>query len=439
MEWWLALSIIIGGLLFVMALGVPVAFSFLLITAVGAQLLQGGDRAFDQMVLNLYSSVASFTLAPVPMFVLMGEVLWHSKMGGKAIDALDKLLGRLPGRLSVLTIGSGAIFSSLSGSTMANTAILGTFMLPELERRGYHRSLSIGPIMAGGGLAMMIPPSALAVILAAIGQLSIAKILIAALIPGILMALLYLLYIVIRSLYRPQDAPSYEVAQISWREKIVGVAIHLLPLGVLIFLVTGLIVLGIATPTESGAVGALGSFALAAAHRKLNWRLIRDSVVGSLRITVLMFAIVATAVGFSQLLAYSGATRQILAIVTSADMGPILLIICMQLIVLALGCFMEQISIMLITMPIFIPIVSFLGMDPIWFGVLMLINLETALMTPPFGLLLFVLKGVAPPGVSMREIYASAFPYILCNIAVMAMLIIWPEITSVVHQIVSTR
>lgn len=439
MEWVAPLVLIIGGSLFLMGLGVPVAFSFFLVNLLGVALLQGGGRAFHQLVLSIYSSVGTFTLAPVPLFVLMGEVLWHSRLGQQALDAIDKCMGRIPGRLSVLTVAAGTVFSALSGSTMANTAMLGTFMMPELERRGYARSIAIGPIMAAGGLAMMIPPSALAVILAAVANLSIAKLLIAAIVPGLMMAALYVVYIVGRCLAQPSIAPTYHVRVVPWSEALSAVVRDLLPLGFIIFLVSGLIVLGVATPTESAALGALGSFVLAAAYRRLNWEMIKRAVSGSMRITVMMFAIMAAAIGFSQLLAYSGATRGLLEWVLSADVPPLALIIAMQAVVLVLGCFMEQIAIMLITLPIFMPLVSKLGFDPIWFGVLMLVNLEIALMTPPFGLLLFVMKGVAPKDTTMKEIYLSAVPFVIANLLVMAVLIAYPELITGIALVSTSR
>nr|WP_309504612.1 TRAP transporter large permease subunit [uncultured Roseovarius sp.] len=439
MEWWGILSVIFGALLALMGLGVPVAFAFLVVNLGGVLFLMGGGGAFNQLTLSIYSGVSSFTLAPIPLFILMGEVLWHSRLGQQALDALDKCLGRLPGRLSILTIGAGTVFSSLSGSTMANTAMLGTLLFPDLERRKYHRTLSMGPIMAGGGLAMMIPPSALAVILAAIAQISVAKVLIAAIIPGTMLALFYVSYVVLRALIQPSAAPTYDVEQATWSEAGRAVIQHLLPLGFIIFLVTGLIVLGVATPTESAALGALGSFLLAALYRRLSFKLIRSAIVGSLRITTMMFAIMAMATGFSQILAYSGATRGLLDALLQADVSPILLVIGMQIVVLILGCFMEQIAIMLITLPIFMPVIIYLGFDPIWFGILMLINIEMAMMTPPFGLLLFVMKGIAPADVTMAEIYRAVRPFVVCNLLVMAILILWPDIVTVPHEFLTSR
>jgi tripartite ATP-independent transporter DctM subunit len=430
MDWIVPLFGILGSVLLLMAIGVPVAFAFFIVTAGGVFVFQGGGMAFQQFVLNMSSSVSSFSLVPIPLFIFMGAVLWHTKLGQQAVDALEKWLGRVPGRLSLLSVGSGTVFSALSGSTMANTAMLGSLLMPEMRRRGYSKALSAGPIMASGGLAMMIPPSALAVILASIGKISVAKVLVAAIIPGIMMAVAYAAYIVVRAWLRPEEAPAYEVAATTWRDRIVSLVRDLLPLGLIVFAVTGLIVVGVATPTESAALGALSSVLLAAFYGRLSFDLLRKALLDSLGVTVMTFAIMAAATGFSQILAFSGATRGLLETVLGFDVSPLMLVIGMQIVVLILGCFMEQIAIMLITLPIFIPIVIGLALDPVWFAIIMLVNLETALMTPPFGLLLFVMKGVAPKDVSFTDLYWSALPFILCNILVMALLIAFPQLVT---------
>ena len=431
MEWWLILLVIFAGLGVVIALGVPVAFAFLFINLAAVQIMQGGGRAFHSMILSMYDSVSSFTLLPIMLFVLMGEILWHSTIAFKALNVLDKLLGRVPGRLSVLTVLTGTVFSSLSGSTMANTALLGTMLLPDMERRGYKRPMSIGPILASGGLAMIVPPSSLAVILASIGKLSIGRILMGALIPGLIMAVLYLGYILVRCRLQPELTPAYDVAFVPLREKLVGVVRHLLPLSVIVFLVTGVIVIGVATPTEAAALGCFGSVVLAAAYRGLSWETLKRSLAGTVHISAMMLAILASALVFSQMLAYSGASRGLLEYVGSLDLSPLLLVIAMQLVVLILGMFMEQVAIMLITLPLYIPIINALGLDPIWFGVLMLINLQMALTTPPFGMLLFVMKGVAPRDTTMRQIYLSGLPFLACDAVALLIVLFIPETVSV--------
>ena len=430
MEWWLILGIIFGSLLLLLAVGIPVAFAFVLVNLGGAALLQGGTGGFQQLIHSIYGSVTSFSLLPIPLFVLMGEILWQTNIAARALTALDKLLGRVPGRLSLLTVTSGTIFAALSGSTIANTAMLGSLLLPDLKKRGYADDLSMGAIMASGALAMLIPPSALAVIFAVIAKISIGKVLIALIAPGLLLAVLYALYIMLRASWNPAAAPAYDVRQVSAREKLMGVILHVVPLSFVVFMVIGVMVLGVATPTEAAAFGCVGSIMLAAAYRDLTWKRFRDSIEGTLRISAMMLVIMASAIGFSQLLAYSGGSRGLLDYVMSFEASPIVLLILMQLVLLVLGCFMEQIAIMLITLPIFMPIVKAAGIDPIWFAVVCLINLEVALLTPPFGLLLFVMKGAAPK-VNIEQVYIAALPFLVIDLAVIGLLIAFPGIATV--------
>jgi tripartite ATP-independent transporter DctM subunit len=426
MEWWAFLVVLIGALAGVIAVGVPIAFGFLVVNLFAVEFLMGGGRAFHSLILGMHDAVSSFTLLPIALFVLMGEILWHSKVAFRAIDVLEKLLGRLPGRLSILSVVAGTVFSSLSGSTMANTALLGTMLLPDMERRGYKRPMSIGPIVASGGLAMMVPPSSLAVILAAIAKISIAQILIGALIPGLIMAVLYMGYILIRCMLQPDLTPSYDYQRTPFSEKIRGIILYLLPLGVIVFLVSGVIVIGVSTPTEAAALGCLGSIILAAVYGQLNWPALKASLTGTLHISGMMFAILANALVFSQVLAYSGASRGLLEFVAALDVSPLMLVIYMQIVVLVLGMFMEQVAIMLIMLPLFIPVINQLGLSPVWFGVLMLINLQMALTTPPFGLLLFVMKSVAPKGTTLRQIYMAGLPFLMCDTVALIIVLLFP-------------
>lgn len=429
MEWWLVLVVIFASLILLLSAGLPVAFAFLLINIAGAEILMGGGRAFQQLVHSIYGSVTSFSLLPIPLFVFMGEILWQSEIAARALRAIDKVLGRLPGRLSLLTVSSGTVFSALSGSTIANTAMLGSLLLPELRRRGYAGDLSMGAIMASGALAMLIPPSALAVVFAAIAKISIGKVLVALIVPGLILATLYAVYIVGRAVRQPQSAPSYDVTQVTLREKLMGVALYVAPLSIIVFLVIGVIFLGVATPTEAAAFGCAGSVGLALAYRDLTWQRFLDAIKGTLKISVMMLTIMAAAIGFSQLLAYSGASRGLLEYAMSFDVSPIMLLILMQLVLLVLGCFMEQIAIMLITLPIFMPIIKVAGIDPIWFAVICLLNLELALMTPPFGLLLFVMQGAART-VRMQEIYRAALPFVAIDLIVICLLLAFPVLAT---------
>ncbi len=428
MEWWLVLIGIFGAVFAILAVGMPVAFAFMLVTLGSIAVFQGGTGGYQQYIFSIFGSVTKFTLLPIPLFVLMGEILWHSQIASHALEALDRLLGRLPGRLSLLTVMSGTVFSSLSGSTMANTAMLGSMLLPEMHKRGYAPVMTMGPIMCSGALAMLIPPSALAVIFAAVAKVSIGKLLLALIVPGLLLAAGYSIFIIALAWMRPDLAPGYEFRAATLREQVVGVVKHLLPLTIIVFLVVGVIFLGVATPTEAAALGCVGSFGLAGAYGGLSFEGVKKAVMGTVKVSVMMLTIMAAAIGFSQILAFTGASRDLLQFVVALTESPIALMLMMQVVLLFLGCFMEQIAIMLITLPIFMPIIHAMNIDPIWFAVLMLINLEIALMTPPFGLLLFIMKGVAPPEIKMQSIYASVLPYIAVNLIVIGLVLAWPDL-----------
>ena len=428
MEWWLILLLFIGALLLLLATGIPVAFAFFVINIVGAVIFLGGQTGLRQMILSIFSGLTSFTLAPVPLFVFMGEILFHSGMAVRTLDVLDKWMGRLPGRLSLLTVAGGTIFSNLSGSTMANTAMLGSLLVPEMTRRGYSKSMTLGPILGTGGIAMIIPPSAIAIILGTLSRVSIGSLLLAGIVPGLLMALLYGAYIVIRCSANPSLAPSYQVETVAMSEKIVALLKYVLPLTSIVFLVVGLIFLGVATPTEAAAMGSVGSVVLAALYRSLNFNVARKAVTGALEVTVMTFMIIAGSITFSQILAFTGASRGLVEYVVGLQLSPIFLVIIMMVLLMILGAFMDQISMMMITIPIFMPVIKALGFNPVWFGILMLINLEIAFTSPPFGLLLFVMKGVAPEGTSTEDIYRAAIPFILCDLLALTLILLFPAL-----------
>jgi len=428
MEWWVALSLMLGTMVVLMVSGIPVAVAFLLVDLVGAMLFLGGEPGITQLVLNMAESLSSFSLLPVPLFVLMGEVMFHSKLGFRALDVTDQWIGRIPGRLSLLAILGGALFSTMSGSTLATTAILGSMLVPDMEKRGYSKTMAIGPIMGSGGLSMLIPPSALAILLAALNQISVGGLLIAGILPGFLMAFFYAGYVVVRCLLQPHLAPNYKVDPVPFKEKLRGTVIHVVPLGMIIFLVIGLIFLGVATPSEAAALGAMGTIVLAYAYRRMDWHILKASVLGTVRITSMMFMIIVGSMTFSQIMAFSGASAGLISLVTDLDLPPIMILISMQVLLLFLGCFMDNLSMVMIAIPIFLPIVTALHFDTLWFALIMLINMEMANTTPPFGLLLFVMKGVAPKDTTMADIYKAGIPFLMCDAATMVLVMIFPQI-----------
>ncbi len=264
MEWWLTLLIIFAALMVLLAIGLPVAFAFLSINVVGAFLLWNGAAGLTQLTLSVMASVTHFTILPVPLFILMGEIKFRSGIAAKQMDVLDSWMGRIPGRLSLMAVGDGTMFATLTGSAMAGTAMLGKILVPDMEARGYKKPMTLGPILGSGGLAIMIPPSALGVLLAAIGNFSVGGFLMGIVIPGLLMAVLYTAYIMIRCSLQPELAPVYQTGDKQLWPKIRDTLKYVFPLAAIVFLVIGLILMGVATPTESAALGTIGAFVLAA-------------------------------------------------------------------------------------------------------------------------------------------------------------------------------
>jgi len=422
------LLIIFGCLIVIMLTGLPVAFCFLFINIVGVMLLWGGGTGLEQLIFSIFDSLTTFTFLPVPMFILMGEVMFHSGIAPYMMDALDKWLGRLPGRLSLLAVGGGTLFSTLTGASMASVAMLGSVLIPDMEKHGYKKQMTLGPILGSGGLAIMIPPSSLAVILGAIAELSIGRILIAIIIPGLLMAALYASYIILRCRLQPSVAPAYSVTPATVVEKLSATVRYVLPIGFIIFLVIGVIILGMATPTEAAATGAIGTIILAACYGRLNWQLLKTSFFSALNVTVMMFMIIVGSKAFSQIMAFSGATMGLAELVVNLPLMPIMIIIAIQIVLLILGMFMAVVPIMMITLPIFVPVVIELGYNPIWFAVIYLLNIEMATTTPPFGMSLFVMKSVAPKDTTMGDCYRAALPFLYCDAIAMALIIAFPAL-----------
>ncbi|MEX2453784.1 MAG: TRAP transporter large permease [Rhodospirillaceae bacterium] len=438
MEWYVALSLLLGSLVVLLLLGLPVVFSFFAVNVIGAFYFLGGEAGLGQVVRNAVDSVTTFSLAPIPLFLLMGEVMFRTGIAKNAIDAVDRLIAKVPGRLSLVAIAGGTVFSTLSGSTLANTAILGSTLMPDMRARGYHPSIAMGPILGTGGIAMLIPPSALAVILASLGQISVADLLMAGIIPGLTMAALFFAYVVIRCRIDPSLAPAYDIADMSLRERFMPFLIYVVPLFSIFVVVVGSILAGIASPTESAALGSVASIIAAAAYRSLTWANFKHALVETAKISVMILFIICASITFSQILAFSGATDGLLKLITAIDPPPLTLVLFMLAVLLFLGAFMDQLSMMMITLPFFIPLLNTAGVDTVWFGVLMLIMLEIGFTTPPFGLLLFVMKGVAPPETTMKQIFVAAMPFILLMLATVALIIVFPGIATWLPSVVRT-
>ncbi|SFE89421.1 TRAP transporter large permease [Alteribacillus iranensis] len=429
MEWVQTLIIIVVGLFLLLLIRTPVAIAFTFLNIIAALYLWGGDAGLIQVTKSIKSSVTSFSLVPIPLFIFMGEIMFQCGLAPRMIETLDKWFGKVPGRLGIMTVSGGTLLSTLTGSSMGSTAILGSTLLPQMRQKGYKHQLTIGPILASGVLAAMIPPSAIGVLLASIGGISIGGFLIAIIIPGLLMAASIGAYVIIRAKLQPELAPVYEVESVSLSEKMKYTIIYILPLGLIIFLVIGLIFLGIATPTESAAMGILGSIILAAFHRKLGMDTLKKSLIGTIKISGRILLIITGSRLFSEILSFSGVTRNLVKVIENVQFAPIYILLILLGVTLILGFFMDGLSILMVTLPIYMPIAATLGFDPLWFGVLILISIEIGFISPPFGLGLFVMKSVTPE-TSMRQIYTAALPFIAIYLVVIAFIILFPEVAT---------
>jgi tripartite ATP-independent transporter DctM subunit len=435
MEWYSIISLLFGSMVLLLLTGVPIAFAFLIVNLVAAYFFLGGIPGIIGAVVGVFTSITTFTLLPVPFFILMGSLIFHTGLGLDAVNVLDKWLGKLRGRLSILAILMGVIIGALSGSTIATCALLGTILLPEMLKRGYSKNMSLGPLMGVGTVDALIPPNALTVVLASLANIDVGQLLIAGIVPGMIMSFLYFAYVLIWCRIFPDEAPVYDVPHVSLKEKVMATVRYLLPLSLIIFMVIGFIFLGVATPTEAAATGTLGSFILAFAYKRMNWETMKKAVMDTVKVTTMIFMIIIVSSTYGEILAFTGSASGMTNFITKLSISPILILIGMLVVVLILGCFMETVAIMMITIPIYMPVVNAFGYNTVWFGVLLLISLETGLITPPFGVTLFVMKGVAPPEVTMADIWGAITPYVVIDLLCIAIVLAAPPVATIVPSL----
>jgi len=430
MSWQLASLLLLGGSTVLLFIGMPVAFSFIAINIVGAALFLGGDAGLSQMLRNSAAAVINFSLTPIPLFVLMGEVLFHTGIALKVIDGIERLVRQIPGRLAVVAVVAGTVFSAISGSTIATTAMLGSLMLPVMLARGYDPVMATGPIMAIGAVDMLIPPSALTVLLGSLSGISISKLLIGGVVPGLMLSAAFVGYIVVRVKANPALAPATVIEKRSGWAKYALLVRYVLPLVSIFVVVIGAMSGGIATPTESAALGALATMALAAAYRALTLEALLAALRGTVNISAMILFIILGATTFSQILSFSGATEGIVSTILGGGLTPFAILAGMLLLLIFLGVFVDQVSMMLITLPVFMPIVQRLDIDLIWFGVLYLICMQLGLLLPPHGLLLMTMRGVAPKEVTMAHIFRAVVPYVAMSLILLLVIIVVPAIAT---------
>ncbi len=431
MSWQLSLWLLLGGTTLLLFLGLPVAYTFFGINIVGALLFLGGDAGLTQLARNGVVAVSNFSLTPIPLFVLMGEILFHTELAHKAIDGIERIIPRVPGRLAIIAVVAGTVFSAISGSTIATTAMLGSLMLPMMLSRGYHPSLSMGPIMAIGGVDMLIPPSALAVLLGSLAGISISKLLLGGVIPGLILAVFFIGYIMFSVRLNPALAPPDEQVMLHTGWQRWGMFFkYVLPLSSIFVIVVGLMTGGFATPTEVAAVGAFATIVLAMCYRALTLQNLWRSLMGSVAISGMILFIIVAATTFSQVLSFSGGTSGMIDLIGGSGLSPAVVLAIMMAVLIFLGLFVDQVSTMLLTLPFFMPVVKRLGIDETWFGVMFLMCMQLGLLLPPHGMLLYTMKSVAPRHIRMGQVFVAVIPYVGFSMLLLAAIFFFPAIAT---------
>ena len=428
MDWLLVFAVMIGGVVFLILAGMPVALAFISTNLIGAILYFGGEIGIVQMIRNLRPSIANYSMVPIALFVLMGEIMLQTGMAQRAIEAIEKLIARVPGRLSVIAVLGGTGFAALSGSSVANAAVVGRTLMPQMRSLGYSDTMSIGPATVVGGIAVLIPPSALAVILGSLAQISISDLLLAGIIPGIMMMVAFLGYIVIQCSVNPALAPANEAHEIlTLRERLKPFLVNVLPLFSIFIAVVGSILAGVATPTEAAAIGVLASFIAAICYGRLSLSNTIAALTEALKFSAMILFIICASGTFSQILSFTGATQNLTsAVLEGSNLSPFTIVALMLGLLIVLGCFMESASIIMLTVPIFFPILHALDVNVLWFGLMMMVALEIGLCTPPFGILLFVVQGVLGGEVAMSKIYRAVLPFVALQFAVLLIILLFP-------------
>ena len=430
MVWWGTLS---GGLAILLAAfmtGAPIFIAFLAINIAGV-LIVLGQPGFGMVANSIFETTNIAALSAVPLFILMGELLFRSGSIDILFDSVDKLVGKVRGRQYVLCIVLSTIFGALSGAAMGVAAMMARTLYPGMIERKYDSRLSTGAILAGASLAPIIPPSVLVIIIGTLADVSIAGLLIAGIVPGLLLSGMFLTYIFARVRANPELAPygDSDVAPEVTRWEMVVAVLRVMPFAVIIFCVMGFILLGIATPSESAATGVLGALLTAAYYRKLNWRMISESVTSAAFITSMILVIMASSKMFSQLLAFTGSTRELTALIVTLDFEPYAMLFIMMLIPFILCMFIDQIALMLVVIPIYQPLLGTLGFDPIWFWLIMLLNVTVGGITPPFGYTMFAFKGSAPH-VPLADIFSATWPFVGIFLVGMVVIAAFPPLAT---------
>ncbi|MQA95727.1 MAG: TRAP transporter large permease subunit [Streptosporangiales bacterium] len=424
---WLGVTLAIALLLLLIAVRAPIFVALAASGLLGLFLLLGLS-GLEQVPLSLSGQLLDYALVAAPMYILMGEALSVSGLGRDLFSTAYRWLGRVPGGLGASAIGASTVFGAMSGVSISSVAVVGRMAVPEMLSRGYRPSFASGTVVASGALAMLIPPSLMFILYSSVTGVSIAALFAGGLVPGLLLSALMICYVVITARLRPSYAPSPD-ERFTWGDRFRALG-RSLPALLLVIVVLGSIYTGLATPTEAAAVGAVGAFLLVGLfYRALTparlWQVLKSTT----QVSASILAIVGSAFVFTQMLVVVRVPEHVSTFIVGLDVPRFVIVLAVMLVLLVLGCLVDAASLLLVVTPILVPALTALGYDPLWIGVLLVINLEMAVITPPVGLNLYTMKSVAP-GLDLSEIFRGIVPYLFIEFGVILLVIAVPEIAT---------
>lgn len=405
-------------------LRIPIAFSMMFIAFLGIFYMRGFNTLAVASKSIIWSQSHSYLLSTIPMFILMGEFIYMSGISREIFTMFQNWFGRIKGGLAVSTVGASALFAAASGSSVATTGTMGVMAFEEMNKAGYNKSLASGSIVAGGTLGILIPPSTIFIVYGMLTEQSIGQLLIAGIVPGILLTLLYMLTVYLSVTLQPGLAP--RGAKVSLKEKLRS--LQSISWIVIVFIVViGGMYIGFFSPTEAAGVGAFSTFIIAIIRRKMTWALLIESLSRTLATTGFIFAIIIGAFILNYFLAMTKIPIILANFLTSTNLSPIMILASIILMYILLGAVMDSLAMVVVTIPIVIPVIDAIGYDLIWFGVIIVLVVEMALITPPMGMNCFVLKGVTP-NVKLEEIFLGSLRFVVPIIILIVIAILFPEI-----------
>ena len=418
--------LLFGGLLTLLAMGIPVTFAMGCITVVMTFFIDGPDTLYT-VATTTYQQITSGTLMTIPLFLIMGNFLVQSGISERMYNGLSYWLSGVRGGLAIVSIGV-CVALAMCGGFGPGILTMGLVAVPAMLQHNYSKSIALGSVMAGGVLGEIIPPAIIMIIFAFIARISIGKLFFGGLIPGSILAILYICYIILTGFFKPEALPKTKIS-VTWAMRWDALREIFLPC-MLVILVLGSIFFGMATPTEAAGVGAIGAMVICAVHRKLTWTVVKDSCSETLKITGMALWILIPATLFGVFYASAGAQDMIMEFIESLEVNRYVVLLCMQFVLLIFGMFMDDYAVVTICAPIMLPIARMLEFDPIWFSILFILNMQVAYLTPPFGWALIMMKGVAPSGVTTKDIWRSVPPFVLIQLLVLILVMIFPQIAT---------